>query len=65
MKKKIIDILNNLNLTILRYKTYRSDMGCQVYEVYATNGVENHLFNDSYFVGAAKGQQYILTQLRA
>lgn len=63
MKNKIHNLIKKLGLSILSYKTYRSDMGCQVYEVYVTNGVQNKLYNDSYFVGQKGGKDYILESM--
>jgi len=64
MKNNIEKLIKSLGLNLITYKTYRSDKGCQVYEVYVSNGLVNHLFSDSYFVGSGIGGEYILESLK-
>lgn len=55
MKKKFYKIAKDLGLEISSYKTYRSDMGCQVYEVVVQYPNEEQLsFEDSYWVGSGE-----------
>lgn len=60
MKREIYKIAKTHNVDLSDYKSYRSDMGCQVLDVVINyNGeVENH--SDSYFVGENGGKQKVL-----
>lgn len=61
MKKKFEKILKEigLGLSILNYHTYRSDMGCQVFDILVGIEGKTHLsFSDSYFVGENKAENH-------
>ena len=58
MKKKLYKIAKNKNASILDYKTYRSDMGCQVYNITVLfKDGEERLFDDSYVVGELNAKE--------
>jgi hypothetical protein len=61
MKRKFIKIANYLGVSIDLYKTYRSDMGCQVYEIIVSkNGVKSS-FDDGYYPPESGAQDKILS----
>ncbi len=53
MKKKLFSIAKKYGCTILEFKSYRSDMGVQVFNMFIEfkNG-KTKIHNDSYFVGS-------------
>ena len=61
MKKLFIKISKDSGCDILAYKSYRSDMGCQVFDmvVRTSNGIVMQ-HSDSYFVGEAGGKQKVI-----
>ncbi len=62
MKKKIYKIAAKFGKIIRKYNTYKSDMGCQCYEVEVNIGYGKVLvFNDSYFIGSGESHK-VLTQ---
>ena len=61
MKTELIKIASNNNVSIRGYKTYRSDMGCQVYNILVLfEDGEVLWFNDSYVVGELNAKDWIL-----
>jgi len=62
MKRKILSLIKKSNLTLVAYRSYRSDMGCQVFDIWVAydNGLNIKIFDDSYFVGQLNGREYIL-----
>lgn len=64
MKKAILAICKQHEAVIKNYRTYRSDMGSQVYDVLfkRKDGKEVWLA-DSYIVGEDGGKEYILNQV--
>lgn len=58
MKRKFNNIAKRLLVEIYLYKTYRSDMGCQVYniQVALSNG-DMFSFSDSYFIGSGQSEK--------
>lgn len=52
MKRKFLTIIKKYGYSLLEYRTYRSDMGCQVYDISVQMpGGKILLFSDSYFFG--------------
>jgi len=60
MKKEFLKICKDLGQTIKSYKTYRSDFGCQVYEII----LGNHVFHDSYIIGERNGKERLLERFK-
>lgn len=61
MKKQFIKIANAANCTISKFASYRSDMGCQVYEIIllSPTGIKS-TYDDAYFVGEEAGKRKVL-----
>lgn len=62
MKKRIFVLAKKLGIEITGFKTYRSDFGCQVYEIHFSDRGE---FSDSYFIGDPLGRKYIIEMVKA
>lgn len=64
MKKEFLKICDNLNLEIVQYNSYRSDMGSQVYVIHTSYmGSENSfVFSDSYIIGEEKSKKRVVEQ---
>ncbi len=61
MKKQILAIVAKSGFELMHYKTERSDMGCQCYEVQIKVGGKTYCFNDSYFVGSGTKNSIIIS----
>ena len=61
MKKLFIKIAKDSGCDILAYKSYRSDMGCQVFDIVVrtSNGIARQ-HSDSYFIGEDGGKQKVI-----
>ena len=64
MKSEITKLLKLLEVDLISYKTYRSDFGCQVYELMLEKCGRQLFFQDSYFVGGGVSGEYIIGQLK-
>jgi len=60
MKRKINKIIKSQGAVLKSYKTYRSNMGCQIYEIKAVKN--NKVFNldDGYYIGDPNGKENML-----
>lgn len=60
MKKLFIQIASKYGITIDGYRTYRSDMGSQVFDMKLmfNNDFEN--YSDSYIIGDPNGKELLL-----
>lgn len=57
MKRILLKIAKRYGVKITEFKSYRSDMGCQVYDV----RINGQPFTDSYFVGEAGSREKVIT----
>lgn len=65
-REKIEQLEKEIGLFILEYKTYRSDMGIQVYEVKLSLGEGKYSsFEDGYFPPENEGQEKLLSRFKA
>jgi len=51
MKKILFKICNDFSFEIVQYKSHRSDMGVQYYDILVKYGNHQKMFTDGYFVG--------------
>lgn len=65
MKRKIYQLVKKYGVIVDHYNSYRSDMGCQVFEInFKINNRRNLYFNDAYWIGDSnKGHKYLLDKL--
>lgn len=59
MKRKIFAFAKSVGATITRYHSYRSDMGCQCYEISFTYKGKTVHHDDGYFVGEEGGAEKV------
>ena len=56
MKRKFYALAKQFGLKIEKYQSFRSDMGCQVFDITAISPNGSMInFKDSYFIGENKG----------
>jgi hypothetical protein len=61
MKRKILSIIKKQKSELIAYKTERSDMGVQTFEIeYKNINGKYFRFSDGYFVGSGINGDYIL-----
>lgn len=63
MRRKVLGIIKKYSLTIISYKSERSDMGVQVFTIeYENVNGKYFCFTDGYFVGSDVNGDYILSE---
>jgi len=59
MKRKALALIKKLGLKLLKWRSYRSDMGCQCYEIEIEHKGKFESFYDSYFPGELYGAKMV------
>lgn len=51
MKRKILSIAKKFGCDVFDYKSYKSDMGCQCFDLYIVYNSERYNFDYGYYYG--------------